>query len=131
VSQDLKTSEYRLNPALFTTATAPYWSPQAKALAEKYPWMADLLAVNREQAALTISRTLGKDLFHGRMLHDDLTGVHKAMSYEEPEKVSPFAMEPAFRAVLSRIPSLKVISPALAAALERTELELQRSSAHS
>ena len=99
--------------------TDRYWNQDAQELAQAYPWMDSLLETNREEAALTISQTLKCNLPHARRLHDQLTGVHKTMWYDKPESVSYLLKDRAFRAQVSQIKNLQVISPALAEALKR------------
>ena len=115
---------------MFTPETAPYWSDYATGWIAKHPWMADLVQTNREQAALVILQNLKYDLRLARSIHDQLTGCHKLLQTHKPETLTPWAMEPAFRARACRIPNLHVISPALAEALMRMELESQPSNAH-
>lgn len=100
--------------------TNRYWCSDAEDLAKAYPWMDDLLETNREEAARVISQTLNCDLPKARRLHDQLTGVHKTMWYDKPESVTFLLQDKAFRAQVSRIKNLHVISPALAAALKAT-----------
>lgn len=125
VYADLKAPAHSVNSALFTAEAAPYWNLEAKHFANMHPWMAELRVVNREQAALVISQTLEISLELARAKHDKLTGVHKTMHCDKPESVRPWAMEAPFREILSRIPSLQAISPALAATLKPKVAELQ------
>jgi hypothetical protein len=107
-----------------------FWSGMTHRLVNENPWIMDLKDKNREESALKIAEVVlakgtSAAIVQARHVHDEITGVHKTMYTLDPEKVCPWAMEPAFKRQLSQIPNLQAISPALAAAFKATESELQ------